>query len=114
VPGSADAAQALGGHLSGLNAYLAEHHTPVETLTLTAPESGWSGLSSGQGTGEGMHQGSGQQTAQGSDASTLSGQSSESAMQSPAASAELPAFFGDMDGITQPATLDGFHISVMA
>jgi hypothetical protein len=35
-------------------------------------------------------------------------------MQSPAASAELPAFFGDMDGITQPATLDGFHISVMA
>ncbi len=42
VPGSADAAQALSGHLAGLNAHLAAHHTPVETVTLTAPESGWS------------------------------------------------------------------------
>jgi hypothetical protein len=114
VPGSADAAQALDGHLAGLNAYLAEHHTPVETLTLTAPESGSSGLGNGQGTGEGTQQGTGQQSAQGADASTPSGQYSEPVIQSPAASAELPAFFGDMDGSTQPANLDGFHISVMA
>jgi hypothetical protein len=114
VPGSADAAQALSSHLSGLNAYLAEHHTPVETLTLAAPESGSSGLGSGQGTGEGMQQGAGQQSAQGADASTPSGQSTESVIQAPAASAELPAFFGNMDGSTQSATLDGFHISVMA
>jgi hypothetical protein len=114
VPGSADAALALGSHLEGLNAYLAEHHTPVETLTLTAPEGGWPGMGSGQGTGEGMQQGAGQGTAQGADASTPLGQYSEPVIQSPAASAVLPAFFGDMNGITQPASLDGFHISVMA
>ncbi len=113
VPGSTDAAQTLGGHLEGLNAYLAEHHTPVETLTLTAPEGGWSGLGSGQGTGEGMQQGSGQGTARGADASTPSGQSSEPVIQPPVASSVLPAFFGDMDGSKQ-ASLDGFHISVMA
>jgi len=114
VPGSADAAQALGSHLAGLNAYLAEHHTPVETLSLTSPEGGWPGPGSGQGTGEGTQQGAGQQTAQGADAGTLSGQSADSVIQSPAASAELPTFFGDMDGITSPASLDGYHISVMA
>ena len=65
VPGSADAAQALSGHLAGLNAYLAEHHTPVETLTLAAPESGWAGGQSGTGGGQQMQQGAGQQTAQG-------------------------------------------------
>jgi hypothetical protein len=113
VPGSADAAQALGRHLAGLNAYLAEHHTQVETLTLAAPESGSSGLS-GQGAGEGTQHGAGQQSAQGTDASTPSGQYSESVIQLPAASAESPAFFVDMDGSAQSATLDGFHISVMA
>lgn len=114
VPGSADAAQALDGHLAGLNAYLAEHHSPVETLTLTVPESGWSGLGSGQGAGEGTQQGAGQQSAQGADVSSPSGQNSESVIQSPAPSAELPAFFGDMDGISHSASLDGLHISVMA
>lgn len=113
VPGSADAAQALGSHLEGLNTYLAEHHTPVETLTLSAPEGGWSGLGSGQGTGEGMQQGSGQGTAQGADASTSSGQYSEPVIQSPAASSVLPAHFVDMDTSKQ-ASLDGLHISVMA
>jgi hypothetical protein len=113
VPGSTDAAQALGSHLAGLNAYLAEHHTPVETLTLAAPESGSSGLS-GQGAGEGTQQGAGQQSAQSADASTPSAQNSESVIQLPAASVELPAFFGDINGSTQSATLDGFHISVMA
>jgi hypothetical protein len=112
VPGSADAAQALGGHLAGLNAYLAEHHTPVETLTLTAPESG---LGSGRGSGEGMQQQTGQETAQGADASSPSGgPDSDSVTQTPAASAELPAFFGDMGGSAQAASQGGFHISVMA
>jgi len=118
VPGSADAAQVLGSHLAGLNAYLAEHHTPVETLTLTAPEGGRSGLDSGQGMGEGMQQGTGPQTqqepAQGVDASSPSGPDSDSLTQSSAASAELPAIFGDMGGSTQAAGLGGYHISVMA
>jgi hypothetical protein len=114
VPGSADAAQALGGHLAGLNAYLAEHHTPVETLTLQQPQGGWSGPGSGQGAGQGMQQGAGQETAQGADASSTSAPHTDTSIQSPAASLELPAFFGDMDGSIQTAGLGGYHISVMA
>jgi len=118
VPGSADAAQALGSHLAGLNAYLDEHHTPVETLTLTSPEGGWSQMGSGRGTGEGMQQGAGQQTGQGmsqnADAGYQSGPYSESLIQTPAASQELPAFFGDIDGSAQAASLGRSHISVMA
>jgi hypothetical protein len=34
VPSSTDAAQSLGAHLAGLGAYLSEHRTPVETLTM--------------------------------------------------------------------------------
>jgi hypothetical protein len=118
VPGSADAAQVLGSHLTGLNTYLSEHHTPVETLTLTAPEGGQSGLGSGQGAGDGTQQGAGQQTGQGmsqnADASSTSGPYPEAVVQLPAASAELPAFLGDMNGSTQTASMGGFHISVMA
>jgi len=114
VPGSADAAQALGSHLAGLNSYLDEHHTPVETLTLTSPEGGWSGSGSGQGAGEGMQQGAGQQTGQNADASAPSDPYPESVTRSPAASAELPAFYGDINGSTQTASTGSFHISVMA
>jgi hypothetical protein len=114
LPGSADAAQVLGSHLAGLNAYLAEHHTPVETLTLAAPESGWLGLGGGRGAGEGMQQGAGQQTAQNADTSSSSGLYPEYVVQSPATSLELPAFFGDNDGSIQVASMNSFHISVMA
>lgn len=38
VPGSAEAAQSLGAHLSGLSLFLSEHRAPVEALTMTAPE----------------------------------------------------------------------------
>ena len=114
LPGSADAAQALGGHLAGLNAYLAEHHTPVETLTLQTPLGGWPGPGSGQGAEQGMQQGTGQETAQSADASSTSGLYSDTSTQSPSASLELPALFGDMDESTQAAGLGSYHISVMA
>jgi hypothetical protein len=39
VPNSAEASQALSGHLAGLNAYLADGHAGVAAVTLTAPES---------------------------------------------------------------------------
>jgi len=45
LPGSAEAAQTLSGHLSGLNAYLSEHHAEVSKLTMALPSS--NGLSSG-------------------------------------------------------------------
>lgn len=49
VPGSPEAAQTLGSHLAGLNAYLAEHHGQAATLTLASPQ-------------EGEHAATGQQT----------------------------------------------------
>ena len=102
VPGSADAAQTLGSHLTGLNTYLSEHHTPVETLTLSAPEGGGAGMGSGQGAGAGTQQGAGQQSAQNADTSSTSGPYPEVVVQSPAVSAELPAY---LDGSTQTASM---------
>jgi hypothetical protein len=117
VPGSADAAQALGSHMAGLNAYLAEHHTPVETLTLSAPESGWAGMSNNKGGGEGMQQGAGQQTgqetAQNADRDFQSRQSGSPTIL-PATALELPASFEVLNGRAQAARLVGSHISVMA
>jgi hypothetical protein len=60
VPGSADASATLGSHLDGLNAYLTEHHTPVEAVTVAAPESRAAGPDMGQGTHQQMSQGNGQ------------------------------------------------------
>jgi hypothetical protein len=49
VPGSPDAAQALSGHLSGLNAYMAEHHGQNSVVTMAAPESARGDRESGYG-----------------------------------------------------------------
>jgi hypothetical protein len=117
VPSSADAAQALGSHMAGLNAYLAEHHTPVESLTLASSGSGWSGASSGQGAGQGMQQGTGQQsgqeTAQSADAGSRFTPLSDRTI-STAAVPALPAWSGGLDGGAQSASAGGSHISVMA
>ncbi len=47
VPNSPEAAQALGSHLAGLNAYLSEHHGSSITASLASPEDR-SGQNSGQ------------------------------------------------------------------
>ncbi|HZP05949.1 MAG TPA: hypothetical protein VFB43_13695 [Terracidiphilus sp.] len=64
VPGSAEAAQALGSHMAGLHAYLSEQRTSVDTLTLAAPAGRAMHFSAGQDTGhetnQQMQQGSGQ------------------------------------------------------
>jgi hypothetical protein len=39
VPGSAEAAQALSGHISGLGAYMTEHHGQTTTVTLASRQS---------------------------------------------------------------------------
>lgn len=114
VPGSADAAQALGGHLAGLNAYLAEHHTPVETLTLTAPESGWAGPGDGGGEGQNMQQETGQQMAQNADSGSPSGPSTGDSAILPAAATELPAFQRGLDGSAEAMRPGAIHISVVA
>ncbi len=117
VPGSADAAQALSGHLAGLNAYLAEHHTQVETLTLTTPENGWAGQGSASSTGQSLQQGEGQQAGQQMAQSAESGSrfgSSQSAPALPVATSEIPTFQGGRDGSMGAERRQGVHISVMA
>lgn len=108
---STDAAQALGGHLAGLNAYLADHHAAVESLTITAPNSGSSGFSSDQGAGQGMQQGAGQQNS-GAESGFQSGAYTSSASTSSVTSSGAsPAVW---EGNAQPAGLASGHISVMA
>jgi hypothetical protein len=115
VAGSADAAQALGSHMAGLNAYLAEHHLPVGTVTLTSPESGWIGMGSERGAGDGMQQGAGQSTGQETAQGTPAGRPSPvSSTQSTAASPGLSAFSGRLNGSAQTAGPGDIHISVMA
>jgi hypothetical protein len=65
VPGSADAARALGGHLDGLNAYLADHHTGVDKVTLAAPTGHDAGSTSAGNSNQGAQQGTGQGEGQG-------------------------------------------------
>jgi hypothetical protein len=113
--GSADAAQTLGSHLSGLHAYLSDQHTPVETLTLTAAENGSAGWSSDQSAGQGMQQGTGQQTAGQETATGADNGSQISPYQSSTAptgaASQLQAGFDDS---AQAAMPGGTHISVMA
>ncbi len=59
VPGTADAAQALSAHMAGLNSYLSEHRTPVQTLTLATP--GGAGFNPAAGQGSGQNDGAGRQ-----------------------------------------------------
>lgn len=126
VPGSTDAAQVLGGHMAGLNAYLADHHTPVETLTLSSPQGGsqaaaagsGGGQSSGQNAGQGMQQGSGQQQGQGSSqgayAVAQSNPSPERATYSTAAS-QLAPWTSRLDSGAAPgSTGSGTRISLIA
>jgi hypothetical protein len=116
VPASTEAAQALGSHLEGLNAYLGEHHTPVETVTLAAPEGAWTGLGSGRGAGQGSQQGAGQQAgqeaAQYADAGSPSSPASSQTGLHVAASELMPLPW-ELDGSAQEARAGG-NISVMA
>ena len=50
VPGSPDATEALGAHMAGLHDYLAEQHSPVDTLTLASGGKFRSDASLGQDT----------------------------------------------------------------
>jgi hypothetical protein len=124
VPATADAAQALGGHLAGLNAFLAERHSTVDTVTVTAPENGWAGSTgsgSERGSGDAMQQGAGQQS--GEHAGQNAAQSSAASAQSGSASISMVEANSAREAATVPAEVDhgamaaglrGRHISVMA
>ena len=73
IPPSAEAAQLLSGHLSGLQTFLANNHTAVQTLTMAA-SGGGDGQFGGQGSGGPMQQDSGQQAGGNSREQSVSGQ----------------------------------------
>jgi hypothetical protein len=110
LPGSEDAAQTLSGHLAGLNAYLAEQHTPVETLTLAAASGG--GIETN--TGQNMQQGTSP------DAERNTPAQSQTTLQPGTATGPAAAARGTevesckFDAIAYVGEMRGRHISVMA
>jgi hypothetical protein len=113
VPGSVEAAVTLGGHLAGLNAYLSEQHTPVDSLTLAATEERSANTGMGQSAQQSQHQGAGQDTGQGAS----SGQQSSPQESSPVTAAairEISADFDRTETTAQAFNSGGTHISVMA
>jgi hypothetical protein len=107
VPSSMDAAQSLGSHLSDLSAYLADHHAPVHSVTVSTPEP----HGSEQSLGERMDHGAAQGGSHGrqSDSSTDNNPTSGSAPGS-------VAIIHRSEAIEQPAfaARGGRHISVVA
>ena len=112
MPGSAEAAQTLSGHLAGLNSYLAEQHTPVASLTMAAA----SGSEVETGTGRNLHQGAGQNLGQDAERNTATQSQSTpqpGAATIPAAAAQAPGT-SEFDGVVPMGEMRGRHISVMA
>jgi hypothetical protein len=103
-----EAAQALSGHLAGLNAYLAEQQTPVATLTMTAP--GSSGMESG--VDQNMQQSAGQHGEQNPAAAPQSGVQPDASASATAMS--TTATNGEFDAFAYAGDNRGTHISVMA
>lgn len=110
MPGSAEAAQTLGGHMAGLNAYLAEKHTPVDTLTLAKPEGGEAGLNIGQNAGQGMNQEAGQKSSSESQSNPQPVMPAITA----AVSQEIPEQTGSLGRTGGFPGHESAHISVMA
>jgi hypothetical protein len=112
VPASADASEVLGGHLAGLNAYLGEHRSVIETVTLAAPESRPAENRMDQGGNQSLQHGAGQDTGQDTPSNPIAPQRSSGkiavrSMDGRATpSSQLDATAGAWQG-------DG-HISVMA
>jgi len=110
VPASADAAQALGSQLAGLNAHLAEHRTPVETVTLAAPEGRGTETGTAQSGDQGMRDGAGQ----GSEQGKQPGSGGEPGMLASTLNAETRLEGGRLEATPAAVLSGGGHISVMA
>lgn len=111
LPGSVDAAQALSGHLAGLNAHLAAEHVPVQSLSMAAAagRDGDAGMQQGNG-----HEGQGQ--SQGADQNrgfTGSARSGRQFVAPDAIGVNIPAGAAAPMGQADSA-VTGTHISVVA
>jgi hypothetical protein len=110
VPSSAEAAQALNGHLAGLSTHLVEQQAPVASLTMASPSD--NGVENGMGQrmqqgGEGNPQGNAPEEAQAGSQKNAPPASSTSVLNAPSQA-------GIHDLLTHPGDLRGTHISVMA
>ena len=110
VPSSAEAAQALNGHLAGLSTHLVEQQSPVASLTMAEPSD--SGVESGMGQrmqrgAEGNPQGNAPEEAQ-------AGSQDNAAPAASTSGLSTPAQAGIRDSFTHTGDLRGTHISVMA
>jgi hypothetical protein len=114
MPGSAEAAQTLGGHMAGLNAYLAEEHSSVATLTLAAPEGRESGLGAGQDANQDTNQGMNQGGGQNSPSESQSNPHPVVPAIASAAAREIPGLTGNSGRAVGFTGNAGSHISVMA
>jgi hypothetical protein len=118
VPGSAEAAQELGTHMDGLNTYLAEQHTRVESLAMAAPEGRGANHGTEQGAGQGLNQGMSQGTGQNGQQQAYSEPESNPELRIPgvnkqvAAEPSVQAAGPDESASVQRG--EGVHISVMA
>ncbi|MDR3751731.1 MAG: hypothetical protein P4K94_09630 [Terracidiphilus sp.] len=110
VPGSADAAQTLGGHLAGLNNYLDEQHTPVATLTVDAS----AGRGSDSGFGQGTQQQAGQNNGQGANSESQTNTLSSPPSMAAVASSEISTDTGRAEASDRTSGLGGRYVSVMA
>lgn len=110
VPSSAEAAQALNGHLAGLSTHLVEQQSPVASLTMASPSE--SGVENGMG--QRMQQGA-EGNPQGNAPEEAQAGAQENAPAAPSTSVpDAPAQAGIRDSLTHTGDLRGTHISVMA
>jgi hypothetical protein len=110
LPSSSEAAQALGGHMAGLDAYLAREHTSVRSLTLTTPEGREPAFASGQGPDQGMNQGSGQSGY----SEPKPGTPASMAAIATSVFRDTPMQSGRIDNTAEIPRVGGIHISVVA
>jgi hypothetical protein len=111
LSGSAEATQALGGHLAGLSAHLAEHHIPVDSVSIARQDAG----TGGGGFQQGSAQQQGQGTGGGSGGQSTAGEPG-APRGAPLSAALASSYAGSSPAPVYPSgyTAAGRHISVMA
>jgi hypothetical protein len=110
VPGSAEAAQALSGHLAGLSAYLTEQQTPVASLTMAAPEA--SGMNTG--VDQSMQQGANQHAGQDTAAAAQPSAQSDPSTSAPAPERSVTAESAEFGAMPYTGGRRGMHILLIS
>jgi hypothetical protein len=102
VPGSGEAAQALGSHVAALNSFLAEHHGRSSTITLASPDQGQQQSAHSNSSGSSSQQHPHQQSSRGNTAAVTLAPAASTSTQS-RTNTDAPVH-----------SREGTHISVIA